>query len=103
MAGHPVDERRRLRLALVDSLRVVADEKAITDAQLAIAWVLAQGDDILPLVGARRRERLEEPLGAAAVELSAEDLERIEQAVPKGSAAGTRYAAQQMGMLDSER
>ena len=90
-------------LALVDTLRELAEEKGATAAQLAIAWVLSRGDDIVPLVGARRRERLTEALGALELELSADDLARIEQAVPAGGAAGERYQAQQMAILDSER
>ena len=72
-------------------------------AQLAIAWVLAQGDDILPLIGARRRDRLGEALGALDLGLSAADLARIERAVPAGAAAGDRYDARGMMLLDSER
>jgi aryl-alcohol dehydrogenase-like predicted oxidoreductase len=90
-------------LDLVDALREVAEEAGATVAQVAIAWVAARGDDIVPLIGARRRERLHEALGALDVELSAGDLERIERAVPDGAAAGDRYAAPQMAMLDSER
>ena len=90
-------------LALVDTLRELAEEKGATAAQLAIAWVLSRGDEIVPLVGARRRERLTEALGALELELSADDLARIEQAVPAGGAAGERYQAQQMAILDSER
>ena len=90
-------------LALVDTLRELAEEKGATAAQLAIAWVLSRGDDIVPLVGARRRERLTEALGALELELSADDLARIEQAIPAGGAAGERYQAQQMAILDSER
>jgi aryl-alcohol dehydrogenase-like predicted oxidoreductase len=72
-------------------------------AQVAIAWVLSRGEDIVPLIGARTRERLSEALGAPALELSAEDLSRIEQAVPAGAVAGDRYPEAQMGQLDSER
>ena len=90
-------------LALVEALRTVAEGKGVSVAQLAIGWVAAQGDDIVPLVGARRRDRLTEALGAADLRLSAEDLEQIEQAVPAGSAAGERYAAPQFDALDSER
>ena len=71
--------------------------------QIAIAWVVAQGKDILPLVGARRRDRLAEALGALDVTLSAADLAAITAAVPKDAAAGDRYAAPQMASLDSER
>lgn len=90
-------------LALVEALRRIADEKRVSVAQLAIAWVAAQGEDIVPLVGARRRDRLAEALGALDVSLSADDLAAIEAAVPKNAAAGERYAAAQMAHLDSER
>jgi aryl-alcohol dehydrogenase-like predicted oxidoreductase len=90
-------------LAIARDLARVAAELGVTTAQLAIAWVAAQGDDIVPLVGARRRDRLEESLGALDLSLSPADLERIEAAVPRGSAAGERYAEQQMAALDSER
>ncbi|WP_326815614.1 MULTISPECIES: aldo/keto reductase [unclassified Streptomyces] len=90
-------------LALVEALRRIAEAKGATVAQIAIAWVAAQGQDIVPLVGARRRERLSEALGAETVALTAADLAVIEQAVPAGSAAGARYAAPLMNHLDSER
>jgi aryl-alcohol dehydrogenase-like predicted oxidoreductase len=90
-------------LALADALGRVAAEKGATTAQVAIAWVLAQGEDIVPLVGARRRERLDEALGALDVALTADDLAAIEAVVPAGAAAGDRYAAAQMAHLDSER
>lgn len=90
-------------LALVEALRTVAAAKGVTVAQIAIAWVAAQGRDIVPLVGSRRRDQLAEALGALDVALTPEDLDRIEQAVPKGAAAGDRYAAVQMAHLDSER
>jgi aryl-alcohol dehydrogenase-like predicted oxidoreductase len=90
-------------LAMVDALRAVAAEKGVTVAQLAIAWVLSRGPDIVPLVGARRRDRLTEALGALEVQLSDEDLAKIEAAMPVGAAAGTRYAASMMAQLDSER
>jgi aryl-alcohol dehydrogenase-like predicted oxidoreductase len=89
-------------LALVEALRAVAEAKGVSVAQIAIAWVAAQGDDIVPLVGARTRARLSESLGALDVTLSAADLAAIEQAAPKGAAAGTRYAEAQMAHLDSE-
>ena len=81
----------------------MASQLGVSVAQVAIAWVGAQGDDIVPLVGARRRERLTESLGAVDVQLSAEQLAAIESAVPKGAAAGDRYDATQMAMLVSER
>ncbi len=90
-------------LALVERLREVASQLGVSVAQVAIAWVGAQGDDIVPLVGARRRERLSESLGAVDVQLSDEQLAAIEEAVPKDAAAGDRYDATQMAMLDSER
>jgi aryl-alcohol dehydrogenase-like predicted oxidoreductase len=90
-------------LALVERLREVAAELGVSVAQVAIAWVSAQGDDIVPLVGARTRQRLAESLGALDVELTDEQLAAIESAVPKGAAAGERYDATQMAMLDSER
>jgi pyridoxine 4-dehydrogenase len=90
-------------LQLVDALRSVADERGVTVAQIAIAWVLSRGDYIVPLIGARRRDQLDEALGALEVELSSEDLAQIEQAVPPGAAAGDRYPAQAMATLDSER
>jgi aryl-alcohol dehydrogenase-like predicted oxidoreductase len=90
-------------LTLVDALRTVADAKGATVAQLAIAWVLSRGADIVPLIGARRRDRLAEALGALDLELTPADLERIERAVPAGSAAGERYPDSQMAHLDSER
>jgi aryl-alcohol dehydrogenase-like predicted oxidoreductase len=90
-------------LGLVEALRSVAGTKDATVAQVAIAWVLAQGEDIVPLVGARRRARLDEALGALDLELDSGDLQAIERAVPAGSAAGERYDAHQMAILDSER
>ncbi|MER7946938.1 aldo/keto reductase [Streptomyces sp. NPDC096079] len=89
-------------LDLVDRLREVAGAKGVTVAQTAIAWVLAQGDDIVPLVGARRRDRLAEALGALDVTLDDADLTAIEEAVPAGAASGERYPAAQMAHLDSE-
>ena len=78
-------------------------EQDASVAQVAIAWVASRGDDIVPLVGARRRDRLHEALGATQVQLSAADLARIEEVVPAGAAAGTRYDAYGMSQLDSER
>jgi aryl-alcohol dehydrogenase-like predicted oxidoreductase len=90
-------------LALVEQLRTIAEAKGVSVAQIAIAWVAAQGKDIVPLVGARRRDRLAESLGALDVTLSADDLAAIEQAVPKGAASGTRYPDAQLAHMDSER
>jgi aryl-alcohol dehydrogenase-like predicted oxidoreductase len=90
-------------LELVEALRGIAEERGVTVAQIAIAWVLGRGHDIVPLIGARRPDRLEEALGALDVELTEDDLARIEEAVPPGAAAGDRYPAQAMAVLDSER
>jgi aryl-alcohol dehydrogenase-like predicted oxidoreductase len=90
-------------LELVETLRAVADEKDATVAQLAIAWALSRGEDVVPLVGARTRERLAESLGAVEVDLTQDDLARIENAVPHEAVAGERYQAEQMAILDSER
>ncbi|WP_329409660.1 aldo/keto reductase [Streptomyces sp. NBC_00704] len=93
----------RHNLTLVDALRKIAEDKGVTVAQLAIAWVLGRGEDIVPLVGARTRERLAESLGALDVVLDADDLAAIEAAVPADAAAGERYPAAAMEHLDSER
>jgi aryl-alcohol dehydrogenase-like predicted oxidoreductase len=90
-------------LRLVEALRAVAGAKAATVAQVAIAWALSRGADIVPLIGARRRDRLAEALGALDLNLTPEDLARIERAVPPGATAGDRYPAPQMAHLDSER
>ncbi len=90
-------------LELVEALRSVAEGKGATVAQVAIAWVLSRGDDIVPLVGARRPERLAESLGAVELALSADDLALIERAIPAGAAAGERYNPSGMASLDSER
>ncbi|MGW3339882.1 aldo/keto reductase [Streptomyces sp. NPDC001009] len=93
----------RHNLTLVDSLRKIAEQKGATVAQIAIAWVLAQGPDIVPVIGSRTRERLSEALGALDITLDAADLAAIEESVPADAAAGERYAPAQMAMLDSER
>jgi len=90
-------------LALVEPLRVIAGELDATPAQVAIAWVAAQGNDIVPLVGARRRDRLAEALGALAVKLAPAHLLALANAFPPDAAAGTRYPAEQMAHLDSEK
>jgi aryl-alcohol dehydrogenase-like predicted oxidoreductase len=90
-------------LELADALARVAEAKGATAAQAAIAWVLSRGEDIVPLVGARRRDRLTEALGALTLELTADDLATIEAAVPAEQAAGDRYDPRQMAMLDSEK
>lgn len=90
-------------LALVEALRAIAEAKGVTVALIAIAWVLSRGSDIVPLVGARRRDRLNEARGSLALTLTPADLAQIERAVPAGAAAGDRYPAVSMARLDSER
>jgi aryl-alcohol dehydrogenase-like predicted oxidoreductase len=90
-------------LALVDKLRAIADGIGASVAQVAIAWVAAQGPDIVPLVGARRRDRLTEALGALGVKLSADDLARLAKALPPGAAAGERYPEAALAHMDSEK
>jgi aryl-alcohol dehydrogenase-like predicted oxidoreductase len=94
---------RAQNLALVDALRTLAETKQATVAQIAIAWVLAQGEDIVALVGARTPKRLRETLGAQRLELSVDDLTDLERAIPPDAAIGDRYPPQQMAVLDSER
>jgi aryl-alcohol dehydrogenase-like predicted oxidoreductase len=96
-------ENLERNLALVDRLREVAAGTGASVAQVAIAWVRSRGEDIVPLIGARTRERLAEALGALDVALSDADVRRIEDAVPRGAAAGSRYDERQMAHLDSER
>jgi aryl-alcohol dehydrogenase-like predicted oxidoreductase len=98
---HPDNLQHNLKL--VDALRAVASAHAASVTQIAIAWVAAQGSDILPVVGARRRDQLVEALGALDLRLAASDLAAIERAIPSGAAMGERYASAQMAQLDSER
>ncbi|CAL9531169.1 Aldo-keto reductase IolS [Streptomyces sp. enrichment culture] len=93
-------ENLRHNLGLVEALREIAGHKGVSVAQIAIAWVLSRGDDIVPLVGARRRDRLTEALGALDVTLDEADLAAIERAVPAGAAAGERYPAEQMAHVE---
>ena len=96
-------ENAARNVALVDTLAALARERGVTASQLAIAWVLTKGSFIVPLIGARTRAQLRESLGALDVQLSPEDVVRIEAAIPPGAVAGTRYDARQMQILDSER
>ncbi len=96
-------ENLRRNLALVEALRRVAAERGATPAQAAVAWVLTRGEDIVPLIGTRRRERLTEALGALDLKLDAAALAQIEAAVPAEAVAGSRYDPGQMAHLDSER
>jgi aryl-alcohol dehydrogenase-like predicted oxidoreductase len=93
--------RRNLRLA--EALAAVARHRDVTPAQLAIAWVLSRGDDIVPLIGTTRRARLAEAIEALSIRLSRDELAAVEAAVPPDAVAGTRYGAEQMAHLDSER
>ncbi|TLZ47338.1 MAG: aldo/keto reductase [Methanobacteriota archaeon] len=81
----------RRNQALAEQFRELATEKGVTPAQLALAWVLSRGDDIVPIPGTRRRANLEENVGAVDVHLTRKDIERIDASVPKGAAAGDRY------------
>jgi aryl-alcohol dehydrogenase-like predicted oxidoreductase len=94
---------RAHNLALVDELRAITEVKGATVAQTAIAWVLARGEEIIALVGARTRERLAEALGALQLALDADDLAALERAIPPDAAVGERYPQPQMATLDSER
>ena len=104
----PMDKKRRCRvlyvsplkalahdvernLKVVDQLKTIADQKKITPSQLALAWVLAQGKDMVPIPGTKRRTYLEENVAATKVQLSKSDLARIEEVAPKGFASGGRY------------
>jgi aryl-alcohol dehydrogenase-like predicted oxidoreductase len=96
-------ENLERNLELVGALAEIADDLGATVPQLALAWVLSRGDDIIPLAGPRTREQLADALGALDLELTPEQLARIDQAVPPDAAAGGRYADAQMAHLDSER
>jgi aryl-alcohol dehydrogenase-like predicted oxidoreductase len=87
-------------LELVEQVKAIATEKGITAGQLALAWLLAQGDDIVPIPGTKRRKYLEENIGAATVTLTAEDIHRINAVAPQGIAAGDRYPVQNMSALN---
>jgi aryl-alcohol dehydrogenase-like predicted oxidoreductase len=92
--AHPrfTGEAFAANLRLVDAVRQVAAEKGVTPGQLALAWVMAQGDDVVPIPGTKRRSYLEENVGAAAIELTPEDLARLDTIAPPGVAVGGRYA-----------
>lgn len=97
--GENLTRNRRL----IDRLRPIAARHGLSVAQLAIAWLTAQGDDIVPVIGMKRRDRLDEAIRAMRAGLDAADLAEIEEALPAGSAAGGRYAPEQLAHLDSER
>ena len=89
--------------SMLSVFNAIAQEKGATPSQLAIAWVVARSNQIVPLIGARTRTQLTEALGALAIQLTADDLARIDKAVPHANIVGTRYDENQMRMLDSER
>ncbi|MBD2772879.1 aldo/keto reductase [Iningainema tapete] len=87
-------------LELVEQVKAIAKEKGVTPSQLALAWLLAQGNDIVPIPGTKRRSYLEENIAATEIVLTSEELSRIEAVAPKGVAVGSRYAEQQMKALN---
>ncbi len=96
-------EHFRRNLDLVAEVRRLADEKHITAGQLALAWLLAQGEDVVPIPGTKRRTNLEQNAGACAVSLSPDDLQRLEAVAPKGAWSGTRYATVGQGTYGTSR
>jgi aryl-alcohol dehydrogenase-like predicted oxidoreductase len=112
--GRVPDDSRRLyprfqhenlsrNLALLDALRTLASAKGVTLAQLAIAWVMSRGDDIVALIGARQPSQVVDAVEGAGILLTDEEVASIEKALPHDAVAGTRYAAEQLAALDSER
>jgi len=97
------DENHVRNLELLATLEVIAEHLGVTAAQLAIAWVASRGEDIIPLIGTKRRDRLAEALKGLDLTLSADELAAVEAAVPAGAVAGDRYEAAQVATLDSER
>jgi aryl-alcohol dehydrogenase-like predicted oxidoreductase len=97
--GDNYEQNRRL----IDTLKEMASERGATAAQLAIAWVLSKGHDIVPVIGARKRAQLNDALAAAALTVAPEEISRLEELFAATPVAGTRYDANQMRMLDSER
>jgi aryl-alcohol dehydrogenase-like predicted oxidoreductase len=97
------DQNHARNLELLAALEAIAEQHEATAAQLAIAWVASRGNDIIPLIGTKRRDRLAEALKALDLTLSDDDLTAIEAAVPAEAVAGGRYEAAQVAMLDSER
>jgi aryl-alcohol dehydrogenase-like predicted oxidoreductase len=96
-------ENLQRNLGLVAALEQIADQRGVTTAQLAVAWVLSRGADIIPLIGTKRRDRLAESLAALELTLSQDELAAIEAAVPSSEVAGARYETAQMAALDSEK
>lgn len=100
--GHPrfTGENFQRNLRLVDEVRAIAAGKGVTPAQLALAWVLAQGEDLVPIPGTKRVRTLEENVGAVELTLTADDLARIDAAFPRGAAEGERYPEATMAAID---
>jgi aryl-alcohol dehydrogenase-like predicted oxidoreductase len=94
-------ENFQKNLDLVKKVEDIASQKKCTSSQLALAWVLAQGEDIIPIPGTKRVKYLEENVGAINVHLTADDLAQIEKVLPKGAAAGQRYNEQMMRLIDA--
>ena len=92
-----------INMRVVDALRTMGEAKGANPAQMALAWVLAQGDDMIPIPGTKRRKYLEENVGAAEIVLTADDLAVLEKAAPAGSTAGARYAANTFARPASEK
>ena len=84
----------------MDKVTTIATQKGVTPSQLALTWLLAQGDDIVPIPGTKRRKYLEENAAATEITLTPDELSQIEAAAPKGSAAGDRYPAQHMSAVN---
>ncbi|NOX94068.1 MAG: aldo/keto reductase, partial [Alphaproteobacteria bacterium] len=103
MAANPrfCDGALEKNLTLVDQLAELASAKGVSLAQIALAWVLSKGDDIIPIPGTKKISRLEDNIGAVSVELSADDIAAIEKAVPPEAVAGTRYAATAASTLNA--
>ena len=97
------EENRAQNQKLIDALDSIAQDRGVTPVQLAIAWVLARGEFIVPVIGARTRAQLEDALGALSIQLTENELQQIADAVPAEAVAGTRYDERQMQALDSER
>jgi aryl-alcohol dehydrogenase-like predicted oxidoreductase len=98
-----LDDNLKINLELVERMRTIAHDMGASVAQVAIAWVAAQGKDIIPLIGARRRDQLMEALGAMDLHLTQTQLDALEKAVPIGAAAGARYPESLLVHMDSER
>jgi aryl-alcohol dehydrogenase-like predicted oxidoreductase len=99
--GVPRFQQLDANRGVLDAVTALAAERHVTAAQIALAWVLARGEDIVPIPGTTKPHRVEENVAAAELELSAEELERLDTAVPVGAAVGDRYPAPMMGALDA--